>query len=285
MVKGIDHQTSGSVVVFMTSKLIAEIELGGDESNCLKKPLSMADYDCNYKGFPDFNYHVAMQWFTLNLLSPTNAGIIDFPTYLLGTLITILFPGPNSLYVLTITTLKGWRSGAWGALGIFIGDSVLMGAVVLGAVSLLISSPLAFNVVRLMGAAYLGWIGIGLVRSGLQRWISKADSANINVMQVRIMRLHPLAAALVLSLTNPKAIFFFIAFFSQFIRPDFERPLHTFFYLAIVLQLMSMAYLGTLICVGQYCLTYFQRRQRLAAGLWIVAGILFIGFALRLALA
>jgi leucine efflux protein len=43
MVKGIDHQTSGSVVVFMTSKLIAEIELGGDESNCLKKPLSMAD--------------------------------------------------------------------------------------------------------------------------------------------------------------------------------------------------------------------------------------------------
>jgi leucine efflux protein len=61
MVKGIDHQTSGSVVVFMTSKLIAEIKLGGDESNYLKKPLSMADYDRDYKGFPDFNYHVAME--------------------------------------------------------------------------------------------------------------------------------------------------------------------------------------------------------------------------------
>ena len=53
MVKGIDHQTSGSVVVFMTSKLIAEIELGGDESNCLKKPPSMADFGCDYKGFPE----------------------------------------------------------------------------------------------------------------------------------------------------------------------------------------------------------------------------------------
>ena len=53
MVKGIDHQTSGSVVVFMTSKLIAEIELGGDESNCFKKPPIMAFSALDYKGFPD----------------------------------------------------------------------------------------------------------------------------------------------------------------------------------------------------------------------------------------
>jgi leucine efflux protein len=53
MVKGIDHQTSGSVVVFITSKLIAEIELGGDESNCFKKPPIMAFSALNYKGFPD----------------------------------------------------------------------------------------------------------------------------------------------------------------------------------------------------------------------------------------
>ena len=53
MVKGIDHQTSGSVVVFMTSKLIAEIELGGDESNCLKKPPIMTVCDHDYKGFPE----------------------------------------------------------------------------------------------------------------------------------------------------------------------------------------------------------------------------------------
>ena len=53
MVKGIDHQTSGSVVVFMTSKLIAEIELGGDESNCFKKPPIMAFLEAYYKGFPE----------------------------------------------------------------------------------------------------------------------------------------------------------------------------------------------------------------------------------------
>jgi leucine efflux protein len=225
-----------------------------------------------------------MQWLTLDLLSPSNAGIIDFPTYLLGTIFTILFPGPNSLYVLTITTQKGWRFGLWGALGIFIGDSILMIAVALGAASLLLSSPLLFNVVRTLGAIYLAWMGLGLLRSGMKRWNHSMNIAVDGGMQVRIMRLHPSMAALTLSLTNPKAILFFIAFFSQFIRPDFESPAHTFFYLAIVLQILSMAYLASLICIGQFFLKFFLRRPRLAAALWMLAGILFIGFALRLLL-
>lgn len=225
-----------------------------------------------------------MEWLALDLLLPSNAGIIDFPTYLLGTIFTILLPGPNSLFVLTIAIQKGWRSGAWGAIGIFIGDSILMIAVALGAATLLLSSPLIFNVLRTLGALYLVWMGFGLLRSGLKRWNRELSVEVEGDLQGRIMRLHPLAAALTLSLTNPKAILFFIAFFSQFIRPDFVRPLHTFLYLAIVLQIMSMAYLACLIGVGQASLKFFQARPRLAAALWMLAGILFIGFAIRLLL-
>lgn len=223
-----------------------------------------------------------MEWLTLSLLSPSNAGIIDFPSYLMGTIFTILFPGPNSLYVLTIAAQKVWRFGAWGALGIFIGDSILMIAVALGAASLLLSSPFLFNVVRTCGALYLGWMGLGLLRSGIRRWQQAPYTESDGAMQTRVMRLHPLVAALTLSLTNPKAILFFIAFFSQFIRPDFANPAHTFFYLAIVLQILSMLYLTTLIFVGQICLKFFQRQARLAAALWMLAGVLFIGFAIRL---
>ena len=223
-----------------------------------------------------------MEWLTFSFLSPVNAGIIDFPTYLMGTIFTILFPGPNSLYVLSTTTQKGWRFGVWGALGIFIGDSFLMVAVALGGASLLLSSPLLFNIVRTLGAMYLGWMGLGLLRSGLQRWNQTVQVEIAGGMQERIMRLHPVVAALTLSLTNPKAIFFFIAFFSQFIRPDFANPTHTFLYLATVLQIVSMTYLATLICVGQFFLKFFQRQPRLAAALWVLAGILFIGFAVRL---
>ena len=225
-----------------------------------------------------------MEAFTLGLLSPASVGILDFPSYLLGTLFIILLPGPNSLYVLTITTQKGWRSGAWGALGIFIGDSVLMIGVALGAASLLLSSPVLFNVVRTIGALYLGWMGFGLLRNGWQRWTSVTNSAKASSMQMRLMQMHPLLAALALSLTNPKAIFFFIAFFSQFIRPDFIYPAYTFLYLAVVLQLMSMSYLALLIAIGQLFLDFFKRHYRAAAALWMVAGLVFISFAIRLAL-
>ena len=224
-----------------------------------------------------------MEWLSYSLLSPASAGIVDFSSYLLGTLFIILLPGPNSLYVLTIAVQKGWRYGAWGALGIFIGDSVLMLAVVLGAASILISSPVIFSVVRTLGAVYLAWMGYGLLRSGQKRW-SMGSNAKTYEIQMRLMQLHPLLAALTLSLTNPKAIFFFIAFFSQFIRPDFVRPLHTFLYLAIVLQIMSMTYLACLIGVGQASLKFFQTRPRFAAALWMLAGALFIGFAIRLLL-
>jgi len=224
-----------------------------------------------------------MEWFTFSLLAPANAGILDFSSYLLGTLLIILLPGPNSLYVLTIATQKGWRFGAWGALGIFIGDSILMIAVALGAASLLISSPALFQFVRILGAVYLAWMGMGLLRSGQQRWITRSDSMVFEI-QARLMQLHPLLAALSLSLTNPKAIFFFIAFFSQFIRPDFAYPMLTFIYLATVLQLMSMTYLTGLIFIGQFFSTYFQKHHRFTAGLWVLAGLLFLGFALRLVL-
>jgi leucine efflux protein len=222
-----------------------------------------------------------MEWFTSGLLSPSNAGIVDFSSYLLGTLLIILLPGPNSLYVLTIATEKGWRFGAWGALGIFIGDSVLMIAVALGAASMLMSSPVLFQVIRIIGALYLAWMGLGLLRSGQQRWTSN-EFIQVYEVQARLMQLHPLIAALTLSLTNPKAIFFFIAFFSQFIQPEYAHPTRTFLYLAIVLQAMSMAYLTGLILVGQFFSRYFQGHRRLAAGLWLLAGLLFIGFAIRL---
>ena len=204
---------------------------------------------------------------------------------MLGTIFTILFPGPNSLYVLTVTAQKGWRAGGWAALGIFIGDSVLMLGVVLGAASLLASSPVIFNVVRSLGALYLAWLGIGLLQGGRLRWRGIQDRGDRLAGKTSLIdHLHPLLAALALSLTNPKAIFFFVSFFSQFIQPDFARPIHTFLYLACVLQLMSMSYLTGLICLGQIFLTFFTEHPRWAAVLWIVVGFLLLAFALRLLL-
>ena len=216
----------------------------------------------------------------------TDFGIIHFPSYLLGAILIVLLPGPNSLYVLALSAEQGWRRGIWASAGIVVGDTIIMLSVALGAATVLGSSPLIYGALRLLGAGYLAWLGLGIIRVGLARLQTKGPTANASSLPQAdaIMRLHPFLAALLLSLTNPKAIFFFISFFSQFVDPDFPRPALGFFYLALVTQCISMAYLATLITVGQHCLGWIKAHPRIAASLWLATGVLFIAFSLRLLL-
>lgn len=220
------------------------------------------------------------------LLHWSDAGIVNFPSYLLGAILIILLPGPNSLYVLAVSAQQGWRRAAWAALGVFLGDSIIMLAVALGAATLLQSSPVLFNTLRLLGAVYLAWLGIGIIRSGLDRLKCNGGSENAVAAEssTGLLRLHPLGAALFLSLTNPKAIFFFIAFFTQFVDPNVHASAWGFFYLAVVTQIISMIYLTGVIAVGQYCLDMANAHPAFASGVWLGTGILFMVFSARLLL-
>ena len=216
----------------------------------------------------------------------TDFGIIHFPGYLLGAILIILLPGPNSLYVLALSAEQGWRKGIWASAGIVVGDAIIMLSVALGAATVLASSPLIYAMLRILGAGYLAWLGLGIIRVGLARLQTKGPSAIApRLPQAEaILRLHSFLAALLLALTNPKAIFFFISFFTQFVDPDFHQPALGFFYLALVTQCISIAYLVTLIGAGQFCLGLVKAHPRIAASLWLATGALFIVFSLRLLL-
>lgn len=220
------------------------------------------------------------------LLHWSDAGIVNFPGYVLGAILIILLPGPNSLYVLTVSAQQGWRQGVWAAFGIFIGDAIIMLGVALGAATLLQSSPLVFNTLRLLGAAYLAWLGIGIFRSGLARLGAHEDVSATRGLGTAagVMRLHPLLASLLLSLTNHKAIFFFISFFTQFVNPDFHAPALSFFYLAVVTQIISMAYLIVVIAAGQYCLRITKTHPNMTAIIWFATGMVLMAFSARLLL-
>jgi leucine efflux protein len=216
----------------------------------------------------------------------TDFGIIHFSSYLLGAILIILLPGPNSLYVLALSAEQGWRKGVWASAGIVVGDAIIMLSVALGAATVLASSPLIYAILRLLGAGYLAWLGLGIIRVGLVRLQAKEATARTSSLPQAeaILRLHPFLAAILLALTNPKAIFFFISFFTQFVDPDFHQPALGFFYLALVTQCISIAYLVTLIGAGQYCLGFVKAHPRIAASLWLATGVLFIAFSLRLLL-
>lgn len=209
-------------------------------------------------------------------------GITDLATFILGTVFIVLLPGPNSLYVMTLASRHGVAAGYRGAAGIFAGDLVLMLLSTAGAASLLRSTPLAFMVVKYVGAAYLAWLGLGLVRAGWQQWKAEPAAA-ARPAASRLDPGRPFRTAFLISLMNPKAILFFVSFFIQFVDPGYAHPALSFLLLGLIVQACSALYLSALIFGGARLAERFGRHQRLAAVGMGAMGALFVGFALRLA--
>ncbi|MFI1103839.1 leucine efflux protein LeuE [Streptomyces melanogenes] len=214
-------------------------------------------------------------------------GVTDLPTYLVGLVLIILAPGPNSLYVLSVAARRGVRTGYVAAAGVWTGDTVLMTLSALGAASLLQTTPLLFSVVKYAGAGYLCWMAIGMLRQALGMWRNRhtaADPGAADPAQQEAAVERPYRRALMLSLFNPKAILFLVSFFVQFVDPGYAYPALSFLVLGTLLQLASFLYLSTLIFSGTRLAAAFRRRKRLSAGATSAAGVLFLGFAAKLSL-
>ncbi|BCL75734.1 leucine efflux protein [Jeongeupia sp. HS-3] len=202
-------------------------------------------------------------------------GITDVVTYLIGTLIIILMPGPNSLFALSVAAKRGPRAGFAAAAGIVTGDFVLMLAAALGVASLMHAYPLAFDVVRYAGAVYLGWLGLKLL-------LSRRSPANERDLDVPARHIYK--QALSISLVNVKAILFFMAFFPQFVDPAYPHVAVTFAALGLIVQLTSISYLTLLILAGSRIALKLARRRWVAPLLGRFTGLLFVSFGARLAL-
>ncbi|MEE4545204.1 leucine efflux protein LeuE [Streptomyces sp. V4-01] len=214
-------------------------------------------------------------------------GTTNLPTYLAGLALIILLPGPNSLYVVSVAARRGPRTAYRAAAGVVCGDTVLMTLSAGGVASLLKASPVAFDVVKFAGAGYLTWLAAGMLRGARRMWRERA-ARRADVMDAPApveQAERPYRRALVVSLVNPKAILFFIAFFVQFVDPDYAHPALSFVVLGAWAQLFSVTYLSILIFAGSYLAATFRRRRRLAAALSAGAGALFLGFAAKLSLA
>ncbi|MEV7444145.1 leucine efflux protein LeuE [Streptomyces sp. NPDC091204] len=212
-------------------------------------------------------------------------GVTDLPTYLAGLVLIILLPGPNSLYVLSVAARRGVRTGYKAAAGVFTGDAVLMLLTAVGAGALLRASPVVFTVVKFLGAGYLAWLAVGMMRGAWALWRTRRerDEARAAAPAEAGENERPYRRALLISLLNPKAILFLMSFFVQFVDPSYAYPALSFLVLGGLLQTGSFGYLTLLIFGGTRLSEAFRRRKRLSAGATSAAGVLFLGFAAKLA--
>ena len=149
-------------------------------------------------------------------------GVTDYGAFVVAFTIFLLIPGPGNLVLITSTTKGGVRAGLAATLGIVLGDQVLSWLAVAGVAAVLTTYPTAFQTVQWVGAAYLAWLGAKML-------FAKPGAAPI----LNIKPYHYLRQALFITLLNPKAIVFYMAFFPLFIDPVKQQGLLTFGLLAV----------------------------------------------------
>ncbi|MFO1330040.1 MAG: LysE family translocator [Rubrivivax sp.] len=198
-------------------------------------------------------------------------GISDYGAFCAAILLFLALPGPGTFALLTSTAKGGFRAGAAATFGIILGDQVLLWLAVAGVAALLATHPTLFRAVQYAGAVYLVWIGWRLLRA-------RGGQAS----PIRIDAGHYLRQSLLITLLNPKAIVFYMAFFPLFIHPATHQGLVTFGAMAITIAVITAVYC-LLLCAFAHAVSERVRAHRsLTRWMERAAGVFLIGFGIRL---
>jgi threonine/homoserine/homoserine lactone efflux protein len=200
----------------------------------------------------------------------------NFLLFLATSIAITVAPGPDNLQVLARGISQGRAAGLVAALGFAAGITFHTTLAALGVAALLRSSPLAFEAIKLAGAAYLVWIGIKALRSqGLATAHQRAPQPLMTVFRQSVLG----------NLLNPKVTLFFVVFLPQFVRPHGTQ--------SVTLQMLELGALFMLqtavvfslfgVCAGMIG-GWLKRRPRVGVWLDRLAGATFIAIGIRVAL-
>lgn len=204
-------------------------------------------------------------------------GTHDLPLFMVSGLLLNITPGADSLYIATRSVTQGARAGVAAALGIGAGCNVHIFAAALGLSALLAASAVAFTVVKLVGAAYLVYVGMSLLRS------RPARDQSVGAVPFAPLR-SIFAQGFLTNILNPKVALFFLAFVPQFIEPSAPNKPLAFVFLGVIFN-----FNGTLWCLflAWAAARVGSRGIGRHAVAWISRGVgaVFVSLGIRLALA
>jgi threonine/homoserine/homoserine lactone efflux protein len=200
-------------------------------------------------------------------------GIADYSAFVVAIIVFLLIPGPGNLALITSTSKGSIQGGLAATLGVILGDQVLMWLAVAGVAALLATYPQAFNAVQWLGAGYLAWLGGKML-------LAKPGAAPILNIKPR----HYLRQSLMITLLNPKAIVFYMAFFPLFVDPVRHQGMLTFAVMAITIAVLTFVYGLTVVLLTHFLAERLRTSPRLTQTLEKLAGLFLIGFGIKLAL-
>ncbi|XLZ67963.1 LysE family translocator [Massilia sp. SR12] len=220
-------------------------------------------------------------------------GIHDLTLFIVSGLLLNIMPGPDSLLIMARSASQGWRAGCAAALGIGAGTFVHVGAAAIGLSAVLATSATAFTVVKWVGAAYIVWCGIGMLRARLKTTetgkpgsdpegrtpVSRFPGSEDRASLKRIF-----AQGFLTNVLNPKVALFFLAFVPQFIDSDATNKPLAFLILGCIFNFNGMLWCNGLALFTAFASARLKVQPRVSLWLNRVTGGIFIALGARLAL-
>jgi threonine/homoserine/homoserine lactone efflux protein len=200
-------------------------------------------------------------------------GIADYGAFVVAIIVFLAIPGPGNLALLTATGKGGVRAGMAATFGVILGDQVLLWLAVAGLSAVLVNYPGLYSSVKWAGAAYLIGLGYSLFNA------KPGEAPVLEMKSDRYFR-----QGLLITVLNPKAIVFYLAFFPLFVDPKIHLGLITFGFMALTIAALTFVYGLVVVLLAHHLAARVRANPLAAAMLNKIAGALLIGFGLKLAL-
>jgi leucine efflux protein len=199
-------------------------------------------------------------------------GVADYGAFVAAIIIFLAIPGPGNLALITSTSKGGVAGGLAATMGVIAGDQVLMWAAVAGVAALLVAYPAAFHAVQWMGAAYLAWLGFRML-------VAKPGAKPVlNIRPRQYFR-----QAGLITLLNPKAIVFYMAFFPLFVDPAQHKGMVTFGVMAATIAALTFIYGLIVVLLTHHLAERMRANPVVGRVLEKLAGVFLLGFGIKLA--
>jgi threonine/homoserine/homoserine lactone efflux protein len=200
-------------------------------------------------------------------------GVADYWAFVLAVVVFLAIPGVGNLAIITSTS-KGRIAGGLGAtFGVIVADQILMWLAVAGVAAILTARPALFGFIQYAGALYLAYLGVRMM-------LAKPGDAPVLDMKPRRF----FQQAMLITLLNPKAIVFYMAFFPLFVDPARHQGLATFGAMALTIAVLTFLYCAVVIGLVHFAAERMRASPR--AGVWLnrIAGTMLVGFGVKLAI-
>jgi threonine/homoserine/homoserine lactone efflux protein len=205
-------------------------------------------------------------------------GIHDLPLFILAGLLLAVTPGPDLLYIAGRTASQGFRSGLAAVMGISAGCLVHTFAAAIGLSAILTASAQAFLVVKLIGAAYLVYVGLSMLRE------KEGSALEVNAALPAANVKRVFWQGFLTNVLNPKVALFFLAFLPQFIHTDSPDKAIAFVLLGIIFIFNSLFVTVTFALMVAKARRKVRASSRIALWLNRSCGALFLALGIKLAL-